>query len=312
MVLGVRVLRSYPPTHPLRMPQRLGRVRRSPDCETRNPPEGGTRELAESLPGLPDYAERSALYGAFVPTYRDPELSLRMLEGIQLTSPLRVLDLGAGQGDGSRHMRANGCDVTYADASKQVLDAGVRRGLIPPDCSVLTDISALSLPFPAQTCDVVTIRYTFHDVPNQVALLNDVRHVLMDRGMLQVVDRSSAMPDALPFLRRLHALKSKRAPKKPHIWHELGLRRLARRSRYAVIDLRWYRSYVPSGHWLRQNQIGPDRHRQITQTALSWRATNPRAARDLGRRIYQNSLSIAFPVAILTLRPEIQHGRNRI
>ena len=70
-----------------------------------------------------DYTRRSAKYGKYIRTYRDPELSLLMLETLGLNVQFKALDLGCGQGDSSRHLRAIGADVFYADLNFSMLSS---------------------------------------------------------------------------------------------------------------------------------------------------------------------------------------------
>ena len=89
----------------------------------------GRFRLKENFPDA--YTERAAKYGEHIKTYRDPELALMMLETLRLKTEVTVLDLACGHGDSSRHLRAIGAEVYYADGNSVMLSQGIKRGLIP-------------------------------------------------------------------------------------------------------------------------------------------------------------------------------------
>ena len=137
-----------------------------------------------------DFQARAPNYGEHVKTYRDPQLKELMLEGLQACRPLTqtmiALDLGCGQGDGSKHLREAGIDVWYIDASQEMIRKGIERGNISPERTVTKNIEDIG--FPEDTFDIVMCRYAIHDVENKAALLQRIRRSTKQNGLLQIIE----------------------------------------------------------------------------------------------------------------------------
>jgi SAM-dependent methyltransferase len=249
------------------------------------------------------YASRAPLYGERVPTYRDPELVLAMLEGLHLDIPLRALDLAAGQGDASRHLRALGADVTYVDRSREMLDVGINRGLIPDRKAFRLDLSSIPLPFQPESFDVVTMRYALHDILDKHLFFMEVARLLTLRGSFQIVDMCASDGPTLNFLDTIHSLKTTRQrPEQVSVATESALQKLATNSGFIVSDTRWYRSQVSAEDWLAEGQITPDRHEQLRAIVGEWTSGNPTQAQDLRIRLSNTSFQLEFPVIVMTFR----------
>lgn len=93
-----------------------------------------------------------------------------MLEGLALSSGWRALDLGAGQGDGSHHLRVIGAQTVYADLSREMLQMGLQRGIMERGRALLCDLRSPSLPFQNCSFDLITMRYVIHDIENKRVL----------------------------------------------------------------------------------------------------------------------------------------------
>jgi ubiquinone/menaquinone biosynthesis C-methylase UbiE len=255
----------------------------------------------ESSPEDP-FRDRAARYGTRVPTYRDPELALMMLEALALDFPIRALDLAAGQGDSSRHLRAIGAELTYLDRSAEMLQQGARRGLISQATSIRHNLSDLPLPFPPHSFDVVTIRYALHDIKDLSVLLEEIARILVVGGRLQLVDMCMSEGPALTFLSHLHSIKTLAEPVLVWIRTPDALTAQLTASGYEVTDTRWYASRVTSDEWIAEGQISGQRHEEMLELAHRWGSDHPAAAETVHLCFISKGFSLSIPVVILTAR----------
>lgn len=247
---------------------------------------------------LNKYARRATKYGEHIKTYRDPMLTLMMLETLRLTTKIRVLDLACGQGDASRHLRAIGAEILYADGSAAMLSQGIKRGLISSDEALICSIED-NLPFADNTFDVVIIRYALHDIQDKKHLLNEIHRILRYGGSLQIVDMSCQSADEKSFYNELHGSKTYGEPNQCWIIDENELYSLLQACDFAVTAKEWYISRVKSTEWVEEEQITAARHIKMLQLTKKRLNENPGLKHSFGISLRNSSVHFCFPVIIL-------------
>jgi len=250
-----------------------------------------------------DFKVRAKNYGVFVKTYRDPELTLMMLENLNLSSNLRVLDVACGQGDGSRHLRAIGAETFYLDATLEMMVMGIQRGNIEKSLCSVADISLGNLPFKDKIFDIVTCRYAFHDVNNQHVVLNELSRIIKCRGQMQIIDMSHPDPTAVKFYNKLHGWKTlKKYPRETHILSEQEYVNLFKDENFEVVNKSWYISKVNTAQWLKEGQIDYNRHEFLKRLIKREIKKNPTLAQQFKISCQEDSLTICFPVLLICCR----------
>jgi ubiquinone/menaquinone biosynthesis C-methylase UbiE len=253
-------------------------------------------------PAFDDYDARAAHYGQHVATYRDPALTLAALESLPLALPMRALDLGAGQGDGSAGLRALGAAITYADRNKTMLDAGVARGIIPEAAAVVCDLRAVPYPFPSSSFDVIIARYVLHDIPTKAAVCTEIERLLTPGGTFQMIDMCVADPALLPFYNALHERKTLTAHRPCWIVDQSSLEAVIVQAGLYVHDCRWYYSRVSSRDWYAEGQITTERHAELLAFVSSFITSDSALAEYFGITITGDALTMSLPVVIVTAR----------
>ena len=244
-----------------------------------------------------DYTRRSAKYGKYIRTYRDPELSLLMLETLGLNVQFKALDLGCGQGDSSRHLRAIGADVFYADLNFSMLSRGIKRGLIPRDKAIMCDIAG-KLPFKNNTFDLAVLRYVLHDVKDKKALLTEIYSLLKPNGIIQIVDMCCKNTEEKSFYNDIHSRKTFGEVSPCWIIMESELRGFLQDCNFEVTAKAWYTSVVNSEQWLKEEQISCIRHVELLQLTKKWLAESPSIKKAFGISLRNSSACFRFPVIV--------------
>jgi ubiquinone/menaquinone biosynthesis C-methylase UbiE len=248
------------------------------------------------------YSYRAELYGHAVKTYRDPSLVLGMLEGLALNCSIKALDMGAGQGDGSRHLRAIGANMTYLDRNEEMLKRGVERNNLNDERIVLWDMNTLPLPFADNTFDIVFSRYAIHDVEFKGDLFKDIARIIRPGGKIQIVDMSIPNHDetALAFYNEIHSWKTRGERQICWIVSEDMLTDLLKKSGFRILLKNWYRSKVSSKDWLKEDQIDQQRAGLLLQKTIDWISHNSSFINMFDLAIHKNFFNASFPVLLLT------------
>ena len=116
-------------------------------------------------------AQTYAQNGAFV-----HELAGGVLEWLEAKPAERILDLGCGDGQLSKHVAAGGALVQGVDASPEMVAAARSRGI------AVEQASAEALPFDDASFDAVFSNAALHWVRDQDAMMGEVRRVLKPGG----------------------------------------------------------------------------------------------------------------------------------
>lgn len=124
-------------------------------------------------------------------------------------NPRRVLDVASGTGDLALEIQDRCPDsaVTATDFCAEMLAHATSRGVAR---TVVAD--ALSLPFPDESFDVVTVAFGLRNMADYPAALREMRRVLMPGGTLMILDFS--LPGGIlktPYRWYLHAVLPKLA-----------------------------------------------------------------------------------------------------
>lgn len=261
-----------------------------------------------SISGI--YDDRAARYGTHVVTYRDLALSFIMLTGLGLSLGFKVIDLGAGEGDGTALLRALGADILSVDISQAMLDRGVARGTITPGKAVRFDIRTLPLPFENNSFDLAVLRYSVHDIEDTASLFKDIRRIVVPGGKLQLVDMSTEDADALTFYNKLHAAKTRRDRAQCWILSPDEYRRLLQTAGFAVYSELWYRSRVSSLDWLAEDQITPERHEELRKFVQASFLAHPSLRRVFRGQVRRTCFRLEFPVVCLTAESTREGGSS--
>lgn len=105
----------------------------------------------------------------------------------QLASPIRVADLGAGNGWLSHRLTQAGCEAVAVDRLDDEADGlGVARHYGLPFTCVQADFDRL--PFPSASFDVVVLNGSLHYSADPMATIGEARRVLTAGGTLVVMD----------------------------------------------------------------------------------------------------------------------------
>jgi 2-polyprenyl-3-methyl-5-hydroxy-6-metoxy-1,4-benzoquinol methylase len=113
-------------------------------------------------------------------SFRRAEAITRFLRSLRLECP-KILDLGCGTGWFADQLSYLGT-VTGIDLSETAIS--LARVQFPQATFIAGDL--YELPLPAETFDVVVSQEVIAHVPNQVALLDRIHHVLKPEGYLVV------------------------------------------------------------------------------------------------------------------------------
>ena len=106
----------------------------------------------------------------------------------------RILDLAAGTGTSSAALAEHGAFVVASDISLGMLQQG---RLQQPDLDFVAG-DALSLPFPDDTFDAVTISYGLRNVEDTLTALAEMRRVTRPGGRVVIAEGNHARPSDLP------------------------------------------------------------------------------------------------------------------
>ncbi len=246
-----------------------------------------------------NYNERAANFGEFVKTYRDPDMTLCMLESLGIKSGLTAIDLACGQGDSSRHLKAIGTEVFYIDTNIRMLERGIERGNIPRDHAIQYEIGHDRLPFHDNFCDVAVIRYGLHDIENKGGLLAETYRVLKPNGKLQIVDMYANTEEQVKFYNELHSWKTHGDPIKCFILSLQGYKSLLKSKGFIILNQEKRSSIVKSTQWIAENQITPERHDYIMNLVRTRLKENRNIRKVFGIALRKTYFIAVFPVVIL-------------
>jgi demethylmenaquinone methyltransferase / 2-methoxy-6-polyprenyl-1,4-benzoquinol methylase len=116
---------------------------------------------------------------------------------------IRVLDVATGTGDLAIALRDAGADdVIGLDFSAPMLEEAVRKEAKAPGVRRITWVEgdAMSLPFPNQSFDAVTVAFGLRNMPSYPAALREMSRVLRPGGTLACLETT---PLHAPALRRV-------------------------------------------------------------------------------------------------------------
>ncbi len=174
--------------------------------------------------------------------------------------PARVLDVGCGTGNLTRHLLELGAHVTAADLSPKLLDEVARRfgGTGRLELQRLDGIDLQ--PLSSGSFDLVTTYSVLHHVPDYVSLVREMARVTRPGGFVMIdherSDASWSSPEYRAFLAEAVVWPQ------PRWWYWLQPSRYWRRLRPLFEWRRWFDSrWMPEGDL----HIWPDDHIEWTR-----------------------------------------------
>ncbi len=206
--------------------------------------------------------------------------------------PIRVLDVGCGTGNLTRHLLALGAHVTAADLSPKLL-AEVGRRLGAGERLQLQPLNGIDLrPLADDSFDLVVTYSVLHHVPDYAALVREMARVTRRGGIVLIdherSDASWTSPEFRAFLAEAVVWPARRW------WHWLQPSRYWKRVRLLLEWRRWFNPrWMPEGDL----HIWPDDHIEwarvesaladggcITEEGEEYLAYEPRFQRDVWER----------------------------
>jgi SAM-dependent methyltransferase len=144
---------------------------------------------------------------------------------------VRAFDVGCGGGNLTRHLLEQGCDVTAADVSPDLVEVVRRRyGDTGPLSAFVLDGRSLA-PVPSESMDLVGTYSVLHHVPDYLAMVREMCRVLRPGGVI-VIDHELSPA----FWQNPEGHAELQAAVRDHV--------LATR-RWAPVHRRWQRMLLP-------------------------------------------------------------------
>jgi ubiquinone/menaquinone biosynthesis C-methylase UbiE len=155
------------------------------------------------MPAAPDYihalrfASLTALYDPIVAcTCRGQTVKATLLDGANLESGHRVLDVGCGTGTLACMIakREPGVEIHGLDGDAEILERARRKSAAFPDQITFSHGMADHMPFPDHHFDTVLSSLFFHhlDHESKYRTLTEIKRVLKPTGSLHVADWGAA------------------------------------------------------------------------------------------------------------------------
>jgi SAM-dependent methyltransferase len=210
-----------------------------------------------------------------------------------------VLDLGAGQGDGTSHLKALGAQVFHLDLAAEMIARGVARKIIAPGCSVINDFNRGFLPFKTESFDIIVARYVFHYLKNKGRLIQQLYELLKPGGRLQLVDVSGQGSRGVRFCNQIHRLKTHNGVRPCWIVTEQSLTGHLVNAGFPVVDSRWHFSRVNTRQWVKEGQISIKRHDELCELIKTSIAQYPALKRAFQVTVRKGCLELNLPILIL-------------
>jgi ubiquinone/menaquinone biosynthesis C-methylase UbiE len=258
---------------------------------------------------LRDYTLRSKNYGKHVKTYSDRKLYEKMfrpLKGLDLKET-DLLDLGCGIGLSSIHLKDKVKAVYYLDDSYEMINEGLKRGIIDPNNVIIHNFAKDPLPFDEERFDMIIARYCIHDVKDKLKLFTEIGRVLKPSGLFQVVDMYAIDELSRDFCNTIHSWKTHSDVPVDTFIDLLGTyENLPRKSGMTVVSINFYKSRVYTKEWVLENQITDERRKVIEQMALQEIGIHPSLKDIFGIKMSKGKgLCIEFPVVVMTAKKEL-------
>src|SRR4051812_10652764 len=150
----------------------------------------------------------AAAYGTSPIFAQGHELAL-MVEAVQPTATMRVLDVGCAAGHTAFAFAPHVHDVIGVDLSTDMLAEAARQAAVRGITNLRWEVvSAMALPYPDAAFDVVACRMVVHHFPALVPPLAEMARVLKSGGHCIIVDIISPEEPALAgFINQVETLR---------------------------------------------------------------------------------------------------------
>ena len=161
--------------------------------------------LAQQKPAKPDHMDHKFDDPArYARSFDDPsrdawQMPSRVIDALQLTSGMKVADIGAGTGYFSMRLaKVPGVSVFAVDIEPKMLEYLERRARTGHAMNVTTVLAGASSPNLPEPVDVILVVDTYHHLPNRPAYFRELRHSLRPGGRVAIVDFRKEAPDGPP------------------------------------------------------------------------------------------------------------------
>lgn len=145
-----------------------------------------------------------------------------MLDQIELSPGMRILEVGAGPGilwQAGRERLPDGCRLVISDLSAGMLFEARQAILEGPGHFDYTVVDAQAIPFPSGVFDLVLANYMLYHVPDRPRALREIRRVLRPDGRLYAATNGQ---NHLRQLRLLGNMTSDTLPERAAAWPASG------------------------------------------------------------------------------------------
>lgn len=150
---------------------------------TREKPSTHTPEMQARV-----FDRLAAVYDRVWPRYMAETHDL-LLDGLEIRSGLRLLDVGCGTGELESRLITldKGLEIVALDASSGMIERARDKLAGHPNVTFVR-APARSIPLPDQSIDLVLSASAFHYFPDPVRALREIRRVLSDEGRIALLD----------------------------------------------------------------------------------------------------------------------------
>jgi cyclopropane fatty-acyl-phospholipid synthase-like methyltransferase len=140
----------------------------------------------------------------FAKSFDDPsrdawQMPARVIDALQLTSGMKVADIGAGTGYFSTRLaRVPGVSVYAVDIEPKMIEYLQQRAKKEGLANVTGVVAGAAGPNLPEPVDVILVVDTYHHLPNRPSYFRELRKSLRPGGRIAIVDFRKDAPDGPP------------------------------------------------------------------------------------------------------------------
>ena len=159
----------------------------------------------QQKPGQPEHMQHKFDDPArYAKSFDDPardawQMPQRVIDALQLTSGMKVADIGAGTGYFSMRLaKVPGLSVFAVDIEPKMVEYLRQRAHKEHAMNVTAVLAGASSPNLPEPVDVILVVDTYHHLPNRPAYFRELRKSLKPGGRIAIVDFRKDAPDGPP------------------------------------------------------------------------------------------------------------------
>lgn len=224
------------------------------------------------------------------------------------------MNLGCGQGDVSKPLRAVGANIVCVDGSRDMLLRGIQRGSIPGGSAISCRLENWHLPFSDSLCGVAVVRYALYDISDERGLHKGIRRTLKPSGRLQIVDMCATSEDHVFLHNEVHSCKSLGPPLESSILSKVKDEALLHSCAFGLLNEAEYESIAESTDWVKEEQTTRRRHAYLLGPFRERLRENPGVAKASSVPLKQGYSTVHLPVIIMVVeatKEETSHEARR-